>query len=392
MTNFNIFENKFGNKTKFQKNSNKSVSFIHVSDIHLGCQQYRNYFRSNDFINAFEEILSLAIINKVDFILLGGDIFTSLDILPEKLNKIFNILKDFKIYTEESIPIIAIEGNHDLRKYSKGIKVDNGQSWLKFISNLGLLILLDADITQSPENMFSSYDFKKCKGGKIQIRNVMIYGTKFLGDRNGDYLLKVKDGIKKDDGLFHILLQHFGIEGQMVNVPGMKLLEVSILKDRVDYLALGHYHKQFILDDWIYNPGSSEAVCSIDYSYQRGVFLVEILGNKAFTKKIQIIKLKNRKYIWVTLKLPIIFKNNNDLTTFILKHLTSSLKHLSSDIKPSITEMPILYLKLEGKKPLKSYKINEKKISTSILNKFPVVDVKIYQNFTNSLITLDKFF
>ena len=66
MTNYNIFEKKFGNKVKIQKNINNSVSFIHASDIHLGCQQYRNYYRSNDFINAFEEILSLAIFHEVD--------------------------------------------------------------------------------------------------------------------------------------------------------------------------------------------------------------------------------------------------------------------------------------------------------------------------------------
>ena len=114
-----------------------SVKFIHASDIHLGCQQYRNIHRTDDFIRAFQEILSIAIFRKVDFIILGGDVFTSIDMLPGKLNEIIGILTDFK--DNSNIPIIAIEGNHDIRRYSKGMKFERGQSWLKVISNLGLI-------------------------------------------------------------------------------------------------------------------------------------------------------------------------------------------------------------------------------------------------------------
>ncbi|MFX1450274.1 MAG: exonuclease SbcCD subunit D [Promethearchaeota archaeon] len=392
MRSANIFKTKLDNTMKIQKDKDKSISFIHSSDIHFGCQQYRNYYRSNDFIRAFQEILSLAILHKVDFILLVGDVFTSLDILPEKLNKIVKILQNFKIDTNDSIPIIAIEGNHDLRKYTGGKSVNNGQSWLKFISNLGLIILLDADLTLSPDKMFPLYNFKIHNGGKIRIKNVMIYGSRFFGDRDGTYLKKIQAGIEKNEGFFNILLQHFGIEGQMQNVPGMKLQEVELLKDRVNYLALGHYHKQFILNDWIYNPGSSEAACSIDYSYKRGVFLVEILEKGSYKKKIQNIRLNNRKHLWITLNLPKQFKDQQNLTRFMVRQLKQQLKHLTSDLEPINPQMPILYLRLEGKKPLKSCKINEKKLIHIICNKFPVVDVKIYQKFRNNLITLDNFF
>lgn len=105
-----------------------SVKFIHASDIHLGCKQYRNTHRSNDFIHAFQEILSLACSHKVDFIILGGDVFTSIDMLPGNLNRIIDILTDFK--DNSSIPIIAIEGNHDIRRYSKGIKFERNVQFL----------------------------------------------------------------------------------------------------------------------------------------------------------------------------------------------------------------------------------------------------------------------
>jgi len=46
---------------------------------------------------------------------------------------------------------------------------------------------------------------------------------------------------------------------------------------------------------------------------------------------------------------------------------------------------------LKGKKPLKSKKVNVREISETICDKFPVVDVKIYQRFNNSLTTLDRY-
>jgi DNA repair exonuclease SbcCD nuclease subunit len=131
-------------------NNISNFSFIHASDIHIGSNQYRNTYRADDFIRAFNEILKLAIYHCVDFILLGGDVFTSLEILPEKLDIIISILKKFINTTRGTIPIIAIEGNHDIRKYSRGMRVNHGQSWLKFIANLGLIILLDGNINNPP--------------------------------------------------------------------------------------------------------------------------------------------------------------------------------------------------------------------------------------------------
>ena len=93
MTLYNQFENKFKIFHRKSNNVQNIARFIHASDIHLGSHQYRNEYRSDDFIRAFQEILELAINSHVDFILLGGDVFTSLEILPGKLTKIVKILE-----------------------------------------------------------------------------------------------------------------------------------------------------------------------------------------------------------------------------------------------------------------------------------------------------------
>jgi len=366
------------------KNLEKSTKFIHASDIHLGCYQYQNGHLANDYILAFEEILSLAIIQRVDFVLLGGDVFTSLDMLPGNLIKIIDLLVEFKNKTINSIPIIAIEGNHDIRKYSRGKKFERGQSWLKIISRIGLIILLDADLESSTDQMYLPYDFKTQKGGKIQIKDVVVYGNKYIGEKPIEYFPKIRDAIIKDDGLFHVLLQHFGIQGQMKNVPGVELKIVRTLKDRVNYLALGHYHKQFIIDGWIYNPGSSEAACSLDSLYERGIFLVEFNQNKFSKIKVKKIQLNNRKRVWKKVIFPIQFNRFENIVIFIIKKLKSDLS-LSTNCKP------ILYLVLKGQKPKKFSKFDQKSLCKRILECFSLEDVKIFQKFTNSIKTLDSY-
>jgi DNA repair exonuclease SbcCD nuclease subunit len=378
-----------------------SVKFIHASDIHLGCQQYRNQNRADDFIRAFSEILSLSIEHDVDFIILGGDVFTSLEMMPGKLLDIINLLTEFKVHTQGNTLIIAIEGNHDIRKFSFGLRLPNrGQSWLKLLSSLGLIILLDVNLEDSPKELFKSYDYDLKKGGKIQIKNVIIHGIQYIGQNPVKNLPKIKEAIQKDKGIYNILLQHFGIEGQMKNVPGVKIENVELLKDRVNYLALGHFHRQFILDDWIYNPGSSEATSWIDSTFKRGIFLVEIFDGEKFTKNVKIIRLHNRSHQWETIHFPKSFKNKKYFYNYIFQKLKSvfdqkekisNIRIPSQKEKISNIRIPSLYLVLKGKKPGNSIKIEEKALRNRICELFPVIDVKIYKRFTNGVTRLDKY-
>ncbi|MFX1280311.1 MAG: exonuclease SbcCD subunit D [Promethearchaeota archaeon] len=391
MINKSYFRNKFG-KDYFSKSTIKdTVKFIHASDIHLGAAQYRNDFRSDDFIQAFQEILELGIIHQVNFIILGGDVFTSLEMLPGKLTTIINLLKEFKDFTQNSIFIIAIEGNHDIRKYSRGVRFERrGQSWLKLLNSLGLIILLDADLEVLSEQVFKPYNFKINKGGKIQIKNIVVYGTRYLGEKPIQQLSIIRKAISKEKGLYNILIQHFGIEGQMDNVPGINLEDIQHLRQRVDYLALGHFHKQFIIDDWIFNPGSSEAACAMDHSYKRGIFLVKVAKKlNLFTKKVNILRLNNRRYVWKKIYLNFEVRKKEDLELTIINKLQNSLKNNSNKIHPSNSQMPILYLVLKGAKPL--FKVKEKDLRETICDNLPILDVKLFQKFDESVKTLDQY-
>ena len=388
----NSFLALFGDFNKNKSKNQDTTIFMHASDIHLGSHQYRNEYRANDFIRAFQEIFCLSIIHHADFILLGGDVFTSLEMLPGKLIKIINILTDFKDYTGGTIPIIAIEGNHDIRKFSRGIKFSKrGQSWLKFLLNLGLLILLDGNMEAPINSMYLPYDSKRKKGGKIQIKNTIIYGNHYLGENPEEYIPKITKAIEKKDNSFNILLQHFGIAGQMENVPGINYNKLVSLREKVDYLALGHYHLQFILDDWVYNPGSTEAACSVDSKFNRGIFIVKITGKKHYEKKVYPLRLINRKHIWKTIYFPYSFNTKEAIKNFIIKKLRVEINRAEDEIDPTNPEVPMLYLVLKGWKPLLKYKLNEKDLKTEILQSIRVVDVKIYQKFSDPIKNLNEF-
>ena len=243
--------------------------------------------------------------------------------------------------------------------------------------------------------MFQNYDYKTKIGGKIRIGNVIIYGTSYLGRRTEELLPKIRNGITQNDGCFHILLQHFGIKGQMKNVPGIPLYKVQPLKDRINYLALGHYHLQFKIGGWIFNPGSGEAVSSVESNYKRGIFLAEI--NTEFEKRnkfsvdIKNITLKNRDHIWYTIYLPQIFQMEHEVISFITEKLNKKFSNDVENRNLAHSQKPILYLVLRGNKPLFSGNLDLKYLQETILKQFPVVTTRIYEKYVEKIKTLETF-
>ena len=75
-----------------------------------------------------------------------------------------------------------------------------------------------------------------------------------------------------------ILMFHLGLEGQIARYSGaLRYREMLPLQQAgIDYLALGHIHKSYSEEGWIFNPGSIEANNVEESQFDRGAFLVEI--------------------------------------------------------------------------------------------------------------------
>ncbi|MEB3338513.1 MAG: DNA repair exonuclease [Leptolyngbyaceae bacterium] len=250
--------------------------FLHLSDVHLGLDRYDRPERTKDFFLAFKDALEkYAIAPQVDFVLIAGDLFEQRNILPGTLNQAqicFEMLK------EAGIPVLAIEGNHDNRPY--GTKT----SWLRYLADWGYLILLEPDVDPlSGETVYEPWTEEQGFGAYIDLAcGVRVMGSQWYGASAPQAIQKIAAIIPQlPPGPKHtVMMFHHGLEGQIARYTGaLRYQDVLPLKQAgVDYLALGHIHKNYTVEGWIFNPGSVEANSIAENRQQtpRGVYLVEM--------------------------------------------------------------------------------------------------------------------
>ena len=249
------------------------AKFLHISDIHLGFDRYESKERTLDFFYALKDVFEkYAVDEQVDFVIIGGDLFEHRNIKPAILNHAQVCLQ---ILQNANIPVLAIEGNHDNAPY--GTK----SSWLRYLSDWGLLKLLEPGSINDGEAFYSSWDEENQRGGYIDLDcGVRVLGSSWYGaaaPRAVEQIAEAMGELPPAPGP-SILLFHHGLEGQIARYSGaLRYREMLPLKKAgVDYLALGHIHKSYVEDDWIFNPGSLEANNVEESQFDRGAFLVEI--------------------------------------------------------------------------------------------------------------------
>ncbi len=251
--------------------------FLHLADIHLGFDRYGNAQRTMDFFYAFENVLErYALENPVDFVLIVGDLFEHQNVMPAVLNQAQLALEMLK---EAKIPVIAVEGNHDNLPYG------TRTSWLRYLSDWDHLILLEPQDSEAPDQVFQPWDASDRRGGYIDLDcGVRVIGSRWYGAAAPQALAHLALSLRQlPPGPSHqVMLVHHGLEGQIARYSGaLRYSDLLPLKEAgIDYLALGHIHKNYEVEDWIFNPGSLEAnsVAEARSQIARGAYLVELNG------------------------------------------------------------------------------------------------------------------
>ena len=257
------------------------IKFLHMSDVHLGCRRYNLEERTKDFFRSWYDVIQQhAVPNAVDFVLIAGDFFDRRNIDPQTMN---HALAGLQILKDHGIPVVAIEGNHDRRD------AVSDYSWMRSFSQAGFFILLEpARVEASAEGALPwqmvPWDEESHTGSYVDIKGARIYGTHWYGTSANAAMPMLAESLRaaRGEGLFHILLLHTDVEGQLNRpIPALSVERLKELRALVDYVALGHTHKKFEIDNWAFNPGSLEA-CSIDeYREERGLYLVEVDDDRA---------------------------------------------------------------------------------------------------------------
>lgn len=246
------------------------VRFLHMADCHLGYRQYNLRERFNDFGRAFFEVINIAIAEKVDFVLLAGDLFHKRAIDALTLNQAVAALERLNA---AKIPCIAVEGNHE-HAY-----VDDFIGWMKFLALRQYIVLLDAPFHEGAAQL-SPY-VNRAGSYFDPVPGVRVHGLRYMGAAAktaiGRYA-QALETLPREEVAYTVFMTHAGLEGEVnEQVSAMSMADWSPLRPHADYVALGHIHKPYSREEWIHNPGSLEN-CAADEAtwHERGYFLVEV--------------------------------------------------------------------------------------------------------------------
>lgn len=255
------------------------MKFLHISDVHLGCTRYQLPESPRDFFDAWIDVLQrYGIEEKVDFVIMCGDFFHKRNVPPETMNY---AVAGLQLMKDAGIPVVAIEGNHDQKH------TDSDYSWLRSLANWNLLYLLE------PTNIdgrivYNAWDAEFGKGGFIDIGRVRIFGSHWYGASANWAIPMLTEAIKENRRVdaFHLLMLHTDVEGHQTHpIPALSLSALKELKSVTDYVALGHTHMHYEIDNWAFNPGSIEVTNIAEFREKRGVFLVDVDDRNAVTAR-----------------------------------------------------------------------------------------------------------
>lgn len=204
------------------------VKFVHTADVHLGGWKQQPLQDLN--LQSFKKAVEIWIKEKVDFVLIAGDLFDSafppIDILKEAF-------AEFKKLKDAEIPCFIIAGSHD---YSV-----SGKTFLDVLEKAGFCKNVE--------------DYEE-KQGKIILNPTIYKGVAIYGYPGKTSGLEINDlrraEFNESPGMFKIFMMHTMIDKARGDLP-VDALEISKVPF-ADYYALGHLHIDFQYENFVY-PG-----------------------------------------------------------------------------------------------------------------------------------------
>ena len=203
------------------------MRFVHISDSHLGKVQFNLAEREDDFYSSFDRAVELAISEKPDFVIHTGDLFDSYRPHPRAFVRAFESLVKL---AEREIPILIIEGNHEL-----GPDVARK----RMVSPLANL-----------ESLFSRVGygrmFLRLNARVERVGDVVIAGMPYSSSRSD--VLGAIDSLERKAREYKcpsVLMIHQGVEG-LIRTFYPELTFSDVARTGFDYVAMGHYHNKVV--------------------------------------------------------------------------------------------------------------------------------------------------
>lgn len=258
-----------------------NIKFIHCADIHLGSIVNINDVNKSiiegesDFYieDVLKKIVDLAIEENIDFILLSGDIFDT-ENLDVRIDKMF-LLECMRL-KENHIKLYIIAGNHDPLDEKK------------------YLFSLPDNVYVFRGEKVSNVYYEKNSKKVVNIIGIS-YRKRYIKENLIDDFNELKE-----DNLLNIAMLHTALDGNEKYAP---CTIEQLKRSKIEYWALGHIHKNRILNrelPTIVYPGIPQGR---DFGEQQcgGVYLVEY--EEQSLKNIEYRKISDFTYKDINVKL-----------------------------------------------------------------------------------------
>ncbi|MFC2049984.1 exonuclease SbcCD subunit D [Chloroflexota bacterium] len=236
------------------------VRLLHTADIHLG----RKFTSLGDALGTkgkeqreqvratFKKVVSLAREEKVDIMLIAGDLFDS-NQPPQR--DIQLALEQFNLLAGENIPVCLIPGTHDC--------FDSGSIYRK------------VNFPKECPNVtiFNEADWTVKEFSHL---NITVYGRPNLSNRSYESPLQ---GLKRQtSSRFHIAMAHGSLNIGSTEPDDHVFTMEQIRNSGMDYIALGHWHRPYACSQKeviVWYPGPPELI-SLDQLEPGQVLLVTV--------------------------------------------------------------------------------------------------------------------
>ena len=306
--------------------------FMHIADVHLGYAQYGSSERYNDFYRSFSAAISDALHEQVDLVIIAGDLFHQRTLSPQTLLQGAHELERLR---DASIPVIGVIGNHEQPHYRDKF------SWLDYLAGRRLLTLLNPRYVDD-ELALTPHDGQS--GSYVDVAGMRVYGMRYAGAVTprlvADAAVVLSQQPASEKPAFTMLVAHAGLDGIVPNFgANITREQLAVLHPHVDYLALGHIHKPYQEDGWIFNPGSLEPNSFPEVEYRGGAFLVDVDTEREPRIDITARRYATRPFVRLTLDVGE-FESPDALYAGVEVHLAAQ--------RDAYEKRPVVELSLEG--------------------------------------------
>lgn len=248
------------------------MKFLHTGDLHIGKKIYE-LSMLEDQKHMLEQIYDVALTEKVDAVLLAGDIYDRSVPSTEAVELLDDFLTRF---IEAKIPVIMISGNHDSPE-----RVGFAD---KILEKQGLYI------AGSYEGRLRRVSFQDTYGEVCVVCLPFVKPAVAEGKNCAEAVRNIldKEQIDFKDGRRYVLLTHYFVTGENGEAPELSESETGVDVGGIDnvsadvfagfdYVALGHIHRaQQVGSSRIYYAGAPMKYSFSEANGSKSVMLVTV--------------------------------------------------------------------------------------------------------------------